>query len=244
MSPEPFRVLVVAENTELRQLLRKPLIATGFVLEECGSADEASQLVSRQGFDLVLLDLSLKGGAIATCRSFRKRWPRIGIVVVRDGGTPEDEVQALESGADDCVASPFRFREIVARLGAVLRRQRVDNFEKKSVLRAGSLEVDVQRRLCWRSSVPVRLSPKEFDLLVFLMKNPGVTVPHLKLLRGVWGPDSRHDAVYLRSYIKALRKKIEEDPARPEFIRTEPWVGYLFHDPNGSGRKKEEFEED
>jgi two-component system KDP operon response regulator KdpE len=232
MSPEPFRVLVVAENPELRQLLRKPLVGTGFALEECGGAAEALKMASEMDFDLVLLDLSLSGGAIATCRRLRELFPRIGIVVVRDGGTPEDEVQALEAGADDCVASPFRFREVVARLAAVLRRARVENLEKNSVLRAGALEVDIQRRLCRRSGKKIHLSPKEFDLLVYLMKSPGVTVPHLKILRAVWGPDSRHDAVYLRSYIKALRKKIEADPGRPEFILTEPWVGYLFQDPS------------
>jgi two-component system KDP operon response regulator KdpE len=103
------------------------------------------------------------------------------------------------------------------------------------VFRAGGLEVDVQRRLCWRSGTRVHLSPKEFDLLVFFMKNPGVTLPHIKLLRAVWGPDSPRGAVYLRSYIKALRKKIESNPSQPEYILTAPWVGYLFHDPTHSG---------
>ena len=233
MSPEEFHVLVVANDPALRQLLRTPLTSTGFALAESGSAEEALTMVAQHSYDLVLLDLSLRGGAIATCRKLRELSPKIGIVVVRDGGTPEDEVQALEAGADDCVAAPFRFREIVARLSAVLRRARVVSPQKNAVLRAGALELDIQRRLCWRSGTKVHLSPKEFDLLVYFMKNPEVTLPHIKLLRAVWGPDSPRDAVYLRSYIKALRKKIEKDPAHPEFILTEPWVGYVFHYPNG-----------
>jgi len=192
-------------------------------------------MVAQNSYDLVLLDLSLRGGAIATCRQLRELSPTIGIIVVRDGGTPEDEVQALEAGADDCVAAPFRFREIVARLTAVLRRARVESPPRSSILRAAALELDVQRRLCWRSGTKVHLSPKEFDLLAFFMKNQEVTLPHIKLLRAVWGPDSPRGAVYLRSYIKALRKKIESNPSQPEYILTAPWVGYLFHDPTNSG---------
>jgi two-component system KDP operon response regulator KdpE len=228
MYPEPFQVLIVADDPALRQSLRSRLATTGFALKEAGSR-EAAELVSNGHYDLVLLDLNSDG--LGTCRSLRAQSASLGIVMVRTGGTPGDEVRALEAGADDCVAAPFRFREIVARLGAILRRRRPVNRSRTAVLRAGDLEIDVTRRLFWRAGKKIHLSPKEFDLLVFLVKNQGVPLTHLKLLRAVWGPDSASNPLYLRTYIKALRKKIEKDPANPQYLLTEPWVGYRFCNP-------------
>lgn len=233
--PEQIHLLVAAGDAALRQALRESLATTGFVLEECASAQEALQLVRERSHALVLVGPGIRGsGAIEACRKLRALSPGIGIVMIRDGGAAEDDASALEAAADDCVAAPFRFREMVARLGAVLRRVRVATpqlAQETAALRAGSIEVDVQRRSCWRSGTKIHLSPKEFDLLVFLMQNQEVALPHLKLLRAVWGLESHGDRVYLRAYVKALRKKIEADPANPEYILTERWVGYRFHVP-------------
>ncbi len=188
----------------------------------------------RRSFDLALLDLGLpESGGIELCRKLNALSPDMGIVMGRTGGTPADDVLALEAGADDCITAPFRFREMVARLNAVLRRARAPVDGEATVLRTGDLEVDIPRRRFRRAGREVHLSRLEFDLLVFLMRNAEAPLTHLKLLRGVWKRDFAWDPGYLRSYIKALRGKIENDPAKPEYLLTEPWVGYRFHDPCG-----------
>jgi two-component system KDP operon response regulator KdpE len=219
-------------------VLHRFLTAAGFALADASTAAEAIERVRESRYELVLVDLALPDAdAFQACRGIRELSPHIGIIGVREGGTPDDDVRALDAGADDCVAAPFRFREVVARLGAVLRRTHQSTPVKRTnaVLRAGSLEMDVERRLFWRGGKPIHLSPKEFDLLLVFMKNQGVVLTHLKLLRAVWGAESGRDPVYLRSYVKALRKKIEDDPAHPEYLQTEPWVGYLFRNPLGNG---------
>ena len=234
MPPEPFHVLVAVEDQQLRQTLVDSLSAAGFHLEQVTAAEQALHFVARHPCDAVLLGLDGRdNGGIAACRALRASSQDLGIVMVRIDGPAENEIQALDAGADDCISPPFRFREIVARLGAVLRRFRADTVPAATVLRAGDLELDVERRRFRRASSEVHLSPREFDLLLALMQNPEVTLTHLKLLRAVWGNETIYGTGYLRSYIKTLRKKIESDPAKPEYILTEPWVGYRFHDPRG-----------
>src|SRR4029077_4287475 len=121
---------------------------------------------------------------------------------------------------------------LIARLGAVLRRTHLDNTQEPGILLAGALKMDVEHRLLWKRTEQIRLSPKEFDLLSFLMKSQGVPLTHVKLLRAVWGAEYGDELEYLRTYVRMLRKKIEDDPARPEYIQTEPWVGYRFRDPS------------
>ncbi|HLG99495.1 MAG TPA: response regulator transcription factor [Bryobacteraceae bacterium] len=144
----------------------------------------------------------------------------------------EDKVRALEAGADDYVTKPFQFRELVARLRAVLRRTHSNNSaEESAVIEAGELRLDVSRRMLWKGAEEIRLSPKEFDLITYMMKHQGAPVTHVALLRGVWGPEYGGEMEYLRTYVRMLRKKIEDDPARPQYILTEPWVGYRFRNP-------------
>jgi len=152
------------------------------------------------------------------------------MVTVRD--QEDDKVQALEAGADDYVTKPFKLRELTARLRAVLRRTRTSDAVEPVVLRAGNLELDLHERLLRRNGEEIHLSPKEFDLLAFMMKNAGAPLTHMKLLRTVWGVDYGNELEYLRSYVRMLRKKIEADPAAPEYIVTEPWLGYRFRDPS------------
>jgi two-component system KDP operon response regulator KdpE len=143
----------------------------------------------------------------------------------------EDKVRALEAGADDYVTKPFNVRELTARLRAVLRRTCQEKQESE-VLEAGNLKIDLQRRLLWRGEDKVHLSPTEFDLLAFMMKHPDSPLTHVKLLRTIWGPEYSGELEYLRTYVRMLRKKIEKDPAKPEYILTEPWVGYRFRNPS------------
>jgi two-component system KDP operon response regulator KdpE len=152
------------------------------------------------------------------------------MVTVRD--SVSDMVQALEAGADDYVTKRFRFRELAARVRAVLRRTQEENAVELHLLRAGDLEVDQDRRLLRRAGKMVHLTPTEFDLLVFLMKNEGILLTHSELLQRIWGPEYGEELEYLRTYMGMLRKKIEDDPAKPRYLFTEPWVGYRFCNPS------------
>jgi len=238
MSPESFAILIAAEDTNLRQLIRRSLLATGFFLAEAPGAQAAFEMTKAQQFDLVLVDRNLPGGAANACRALRTQSPSLGIIVVRaegkegnDQAGEEDERHMLEAGADDCVVAPFRYREIVARIGAVLRRPPAAKTESRVMLRAGNIELDLKRRLIWRDGNQIHLSPREFDLLAVLMANTGAALTHTKLARSAWGDDTPHNREYLRTYVQSLRQKLESDPAHPEYILTQPWVGYRFCDP-------------
>lgn len=169
---------------------------------------------------------------IDACRRIRDISPHAGIVMVTVRDFEDDKVSALEAGADDYVTKPFKVRELTARLRAVLRRTRVTESAQPPLLQAGNLKIDPERRLLWRGEEEVHLSPTEFDLLAFMMKNMGAPLTHVKLLRTIWGPEYGGELEYLRSYVRMLRRKIEDDPARPEYILTEPWVGYRFRNPS------------
>ena len=233
MTPR-FNVLVVDDEPSLRKVLLTTLTARGFAVEESGSAERAIELVRQGTFELVLLDINMPGmGGIEACRRIRSLSPEAAIVMVtvRDGES--DIVQALEAGADDYITKPFRFGELVARLRAVLRRT-VEENTRSTILQAGDLEIDFDKRLLRRSGTMIHLTPTEFDLLALLMKNEGTLLTHKKLLQAIWGPEYGDELEYLRSYVRTLRKKLEDNPAQPKYILTEPWVGYRFQNPSDS----------
>jgi two-component system, OmpR family, KDP operon response regulator KdpE len=224
---DPISVLVVDDEPALRKVIRASLAASGFQVEECGTGRE----VEAHPFDLVLLDVNMPGlGGVETCRRIRALAPRTGIVMVTVRDAEEDKVLALEAGADDYVTKPFRFRELVARMGAVFRRTH-PTAAAETVISIGNLKIDLHRRLLWKGREEIHLSPKEFDLIAFLMKNQGAPMTHARLLRAVWGPEYGNELEYLRSYVRMLRKKVEDNPARPQYLLTEPWVGYRFRNP-------------
>jgi two-component system KDP operon response regulator KdpE len=233
MSSPQNSVLVVDDEPALRKALRTSLIASGFAVEEARDGEEALLTARSHRFDLVLLDINMPGiNGIDACRRMRGISPHAGIVMITVRDFEDDKVRALEAGADDYVTKPFKLRELTARLRAVLRRTRVAGAAQPSVLQAGKLKIDLDRRLLWRSGEQVHLSPTEFDLLAFMMKNIGAPLTHVKLLRTIWGPEYGGELEYLRSYVRMLRRKIEDDPASPQYIQTEPWVGYRFRNPS------------
>jgi two-component system KDP operon response regulator KdpE len=228
-------VLIVDDETPLRKALRTSLTATGFVVEEACSGNEALESFGASRTDLVLLDINMPGlSGLETCRRLRALDPEVGIVMVTVRDAEEDMVQALEAGADDFVSKPYRFRELVARVRAVLRRVKTAEDSAIRILHTGELELDLDRRTLTKAGVEVHLSPTEFDLIAFFFRHPGVPVTHARLLRAVWGPEYGNELEYLRSYVRMLRKKIETDPAHPEYILTEPWLGYRFRDLEGA----------
>jgi two-component system KDP operon response regulator KdpE len=232
MATERLNALVVDDEQSFRRVLRTSLTANGFALEEARSGEEAVTILARSDFDLVLLDVNMPGiGGIEACREIRAHSPKIGIVMVTVQDAETEIVKALEAGADDYITKPIRFRELVARLRAVLRRSRLAEDCEPTLLQAGELELDVDRRVLLRNGEIVHLTPTEFDLLAMLMRHQDIPVPHAKLLRSIWGPEYGAELEYLRSFVKTLRKKVEEDPAKPRYIVTEPWVGYRFRKP-------------
>jgi two-component system KDP operon response regulator KdpE len=247
ISPQPpkvFSVLVVDDEPSLRKVIRASLAASGFAVEEAGTGKDAVAAMKQHPYDIVLLDVNMPGiSGVEACRQIRALAPRAGIVMVTVRDAEEDKVRALEAGADDYVTKPFRFRELVARLGAVLRRTNSVRDTESGVLQAGDLKLELDRHLLWKGSEQIRLSPKEFDLLAYLMKNQGAPMTHIKLLRAVWGPEYGGELEYLRSYVRMLRKKIEDDPAKPEYILTEAWVGYRFRNPSDPDQPVERGEQ-
>ena len=233
MSTEQLNALLVDDEPSFRRALRTSLAATGFAVEEAPSGKDAIAILAQRPFDLLLLDMNMPGvGGVETCREVRSFLPWIGIDMITVRDSEGDIVKALEAGADDYITKPVRFRELVARLRAVSRRLHAEDAVESLVLRVGDLELDVNRRLLHRGGEFVHLTPTEFHLLALLMRNQGSLVTHAQLLRSIWGPEYGTELDYLRSYVKALRKKIEENPSRPKYLLTEPWVGYRLCNPS------------
>jgi two-component system, OmpR family, KDP operon response regulator KdpE len=233
MPSRPVRVLVVDDEATIRRALRASLSASGYLVQEAQNGEEAIAIVSQEPIDVVLLDIHMPGmGGIETCRRLRPLAPQAGIIMITVTDHVDEKVQTLEAGADDYVTKPFLFRELLARLRALLRRTGADQLASIPVLRAGELELDIRHRVLKKSGTEVHLSPTEFDLLAMLMQNQGTPIEHSRLLRTIWGPEYGAELEYLRTYVRLLRKKIETNPANPEYILTEPWLGYRFRDPS------------
>jgi two-component system KDP operon response regulator KdpE len=233
LSLEKHKLLIVDDEPALRRALRMSLSGSEFEVSEARSGEEALAALRLQPAGVVLLDINMPGiSGFEVCRRIRSSAPQVGVIMVTVRDTEEDKVQALEAGADDFVTKPYRLRELIARLHAVMRRLDAKTQAPEPILRAGALEVDVDRRVATKNGIEIRLSPKEFDLLVYFLRHQGGPILHSKLLQAVWGPDYGGELEYLRSYVKMLRKKIEDDPAQPEYLLTEPWVGYRFRNPS------------
>jgi two-component system, OmpR family, KDP operon response regulator KdpE len=245
MSLQRNSVLVVDDESCLRKVLKSSLAASGFAVEGACSGEDALKAFERNPSDLVLLDINMSGiDGIDACRRLRGLSPRAGIVMVTVRDLEDDKVRALEAGADDYVTKPFKLRELVARVRAVLRRARIQQTAEPQVIQAGDLRIHLDHRLLWRGQEEIHLSPTEFDLLAFMMKNIGAPLTHMKLLRSIWGPEYGHESEYLRTYVRMLRKKIEREPAKPEYILTEPWVGYRFRNPSDPDSPSVQTDED
>ena len=233
MSKDQSTVLIVDDERSIRVSLRTILSGLGFEIVEAARGEEALSLVRTAEFDAVLLDINIPGmGGIDVCRVIRKHSPRLPIVMLTVQGGEDRKVEALDAGADDYITKPFQLRELIARLRAAVRRNSLSREEDKSVIMIGDVCLDFDRHLVEKNGRMVHLTPKQFELLHFLMVNAGKPVPHAKLLRTVWGPEYGNELEYLRTFVRQVRMKIEDDPANPRYLLTESHIGYRFNEPN------------
>jgi len=225
------RILVVDDEPQIRRVMRTTLTSQGFFVNDARSGEEALERLREERYDLVLLDMNMPGmGGMAACRAIREQWD-VGIVVLTVRNLERDKIEALDAGADDYVTKPFSMPELLARIRATLRRLPLSAEAVATPIVAGGLTLNAATRRVIVRDQEIRLTPKEFDLLYYLASHPNVPIPHGNLLQAVWGPDYGGEVEYLRVFVNQLRKKIELNPSRPEYLLTEPWIGYRFNAP-------------
>jgi two-component system KDP operon response regulator KdpE len=208
--------------------MRATLSGHHYEVMEARNGEEALERFRQEIPDLVLLDMNMPGiGGLETCRSLRSS-SEVPIVILSVRNSEKDKVAALDAGADDYVTKPFGMEELLARIRAAFRRAPVSPEGGPHTFASAELEIDFDTRRVKVGQKDVRLTPKEFDLLRYLVAHAGKPVPHRELLQAVWGPDYGDETEYLRVFINQLRKKIEPDPSKPRYVLTEPWVGYRF----------------
>jgi len=226
--PDKSRILVVDDEPQLTRVLLRSLTSKGYDVRIAGDGEFALQTFHDWPPSLVITDLAMPNmGGLELCRKLREV-SEVPIIVLSVRGEEKTKVEALDAGADDYVTKPFGMDELLARIRAALRRQPATE-SQSSNLEAGEFRVDLNAHIVTRGGEELRLTPKEFDLLTFLIRNSGKVLTHRALLGAVWGGDYTQQNEYLRVFIGQLRKKIEPDPSKPRFILTEPWIGYRFN---------------
>jgi two-component system, OmpR family, KDP operon response regulator KdpE len=226
------RILVVDDDPQIRRAMRTTLTGRGYEVADARTGEEALEALRSGNYDLVLLDMNMPGmGGIETCRLIRST-SEVAIIMLTVSNSEKDKVEALDAGADDYITKPFSTPELLARIRATLRRlpHAPEHGDLKELDHRG-VEIDLASRQVNVHGRASRLTAKEFDLLSYLLARPNKTISHRELLQAVWGPDYGDELEYLRVFINRLRKKIEPDPSKPEFLVTDAWAGYRFHLP-------------
>jgi two-component system KDP operon response regulator KdpE len=227
-------ILIVDDEPQIRRVMRTTLSSHGYSIIEAKSGEEALSLIRTEHADLIVLDVNLPGiSGLDTCREIRAS-SDVPIIMLTVRNSERDKVQALDAGADDYVVKPFGVEELMARIRAALRRAGPGDAIPAFV--SDDLLIDFEKRAVTVKGAPVKLTPKEFELLRQLVANAGKSQAHRRLLQAVWGPDYGDETEYLRVFINQLRKKIEPDPQHPRYIHTEPWIGYRFEPPAAKPR--------
>ncbi len=226
---EKQRILLVDDERQITRVLSRGLSIKGYDVHVASDGEAALQTINDWHPDLVVTDLSMPNmNGLELCRRLRA-FSEVPIVVLSVKGEERAKVEALDAGADDYVTKPFGFDELVARIRANLRRVNTSSDTARNVLEAGDFRVQISERKVTIKENDIHLTPKEYDLMVYLVRSPGKVLTHRALLGAIWGADYTEQTEYLRVFIRQLRKKIESDPANPRYILTEPWVGYRFN---------------
>jgi two-component system, OmpR family, KDP operon response regulator KdpE len=225
------KVLIVDDEPSIRRALRTTFGTLGFDIAEAVTGEQALPLLHKANFDAVLLDMNMPGmGGLEACREIRRQFPRVAVLMLTIRDNEDDKVEALEAGADDYVTKPFPIRELVARVRAAVRRSHAPAGNPNAVIAIGDITLDPARRVVQKSGQTVHLTPKEFDLLHYLMKHAGLPIMHARLLNAIWGPEYGNELEYLRTFMSQLRKKLEDDTARPKYLLTDSHLGYRFRE--------------
>jgi two-component system, OmpR family, KDP operon response regulator KdpE len=223
------RILVVDNEAQITRVLRRSLSAHHYDIRVAADGESALDVFNDWQPDLIITDLSMPNmDGIELCRSVRAK-SSIPIIVLSVKGEERTKVEALDAGADDYITKPFGIDELLARVRATLRRAPVREEKENALIEAGDFRIDLQAHSITVKEKEIHLTPKEFELLTYLVKNTGKVITHRTLLAAIWGGNFTEQTEYLRVFIGQLRKKIEPDPSKPKYILTEPWIGYRFN---------------
>ena len=222
------RILIVDDEPQITRVLRRSLSSKGYEVQVASDGEEALEVYQAWKPNLIISDLSMSGmGGLELCRRLRAI-SQVPIIVLSVKGEEKTKIEALDTGADDYITKPFGMEELFARIRVALRRSALAS-SNESAFEIGDFKVDQEGRTVQVREEGLHLTPKEYELLLFFLRNPGKVLTHRVLLGAVWGGDSVEQNEYLRVFIGQLRKKIEPDAAHPHYILTEPWIGYRFN---------------
>jgi len=231
LNAEHGTILVVDDDSATRRALHMTLSGMGFTVVEAARGEEALSLVRVTRLDAVLLDVDMPGmGGMAACRAIRHAVARLPILMLTVMDSEDDKVLALDAGADDYITKPFQLRELTARLRSAVRRRNAQDSDRDRPIRLGQIELDPVKYRVQKSGRSIHLTPKEFEMLHYLMMHAGEPIPHARLLKSVWGAEYGDELEYLRTFVRQLRKKIEDDPRHPQYLLTDAYIGYRFAD--------------
>ncbi len=224
-------ILVVDDDPQIRRVMRVALVSQGYIVSDAKSGEDALEALRKNKYDLVLLDINMPGlGGLETCRLIRMT-NEVPIIILTVRNAERDKVETLDAGADDYVTKPFGTPELLARIRAALRRSPISADGLAELLNLGNIEVCFNTRRIRKGEIETPLTPKETDLLRYLAVNCNTPVPHARLLQTIWGPDYGNEVEYLRVFVNRLRRKIEPDPSKPQYLLTVPRVGYQLQVP-------------
>jgi two-component system, OmpR family, KDP operon response regulator KdpE len=222
--PNPT-ILIIEDEIQVRKFLRASLTSNAYQVYESETASDGLAQAAARNPDLVLLDLGLPDLDGLTVTERLREWAKMPIIVISARGKEEDKIRALDAGADDYLTKPFGVGELLARIRVALRHA-ARNDVGESLFKMGTIHVDLGRRQVTKGEQEVHLTPIEYKLLTTLIKYDGRVITHRQLLKEVWGPNAADQTQYLRVYMGQLRHKLEDTPSRPQFLTTEPGVGY------------------
>ena len=227
MPANPVHILIIEDELQIRRFLRATLSAHSYTLTEAGTAADGLQAMATQSHDLIILDLGLPDlDGLEVTRRLRE-WSTVPIIVLSARGQEQDKIAALDAGADDYLTKPFGVGELLARIRVALRhRLQAGRDAEQSVVNLGAIRIDLLHRQVFTHDGEIHLTPNEYKLLALLAHHAGKVVTQKQLLHEVWGPGYENETHYLRVYMGQLRHKLEENPARPRYLTTEPGVGY------------------
>ena len=225
---EHARILVVDDEPQITRVLRTALSVQGYDIRVGNDGEMAMEIMKDWSPNLIITDLSMPNvNGIQLCRRIRST-SQVPIIVLSVRGQEQQKIEALDAGADDYVTKPFSMNELLARVRANLRRAPKDEQAVQELIQIGDFTIDLATRDVRVKGKEVKLTPKEFDLLLYMAQHPRRVIPHRTLLAAIWGGTSTEQPEYLRVFVGQLRKKIEENPADPKYLLTDRWVGYRF----------------